>query len=223
MRRVLGGIAPIQLAHLMRDGNPLFIPTNAGWTEVLVGSGTSNLSPFSLDVRTGTTASSSALRQTQSLNGIHPGAGGYSAINYDKKLLLVFSLARANSDAQAVGRTQLKRAATIGALADLGLGVREDNLVLVGESYGSALGELDLSYTLTDATPVRIAIFHNPTVPSIQFYVNWVLKDTQTTATKIPSGVAATDNFLVRSIANGITGGVNALGFLSNIWGWIEP
>ena len=50
------------LPILLKGGNLLHIPTNTGWTEVLVGTGTTLLDPSHLRATTGATANSSALR-----------------------------------------------------------------------------------------------------------------------------------------------------------------
>jgi len=193
------------LAALLKGVNILHIPTNAGWTGVVTGSGAvTDFGPFHQDPITGATASSSALfhcpiyvwGKVGSVQNLFP---------FDKKFHLIFNYARAGSVATAIARLQIKQVSTEGALAAPGIGLRVENLALYGESYGTELGSVDLSTILTSNVGVQIVILHDPSVPKIEWYVNGVLKGTQSTAAKIPTGDSAIPCSLVHSVINGAT------------------
>jgi len=203
--RIGGEIVPI----ITKGGNVLHITTQAGWTASNTGTGGNGGNISYMYVLTGTTASSRGLVYAL-MNGFEEAGGIWSYFNYDKKLYLIFNYRRNGSDSEAVARFQLKRANTEGALADLGIGIRADNLDLIGESYGTELGEVDLGTTLATDRVSQIVIIHYPG-SKIEWYVDGTLKGTQSTAAKIPSGSSASANYLVSSIVNGVTGGVNAI------------
>lgn len=207
------------LARLLMDANVLHIPTNAAWVPSHAGGGGSALAPSQNYVRTSTTASSRGLLFAGAV-GFAQEAAGRDRVNWGKKLYLVFGYCRRSSDSEAVARFQLKEAATEGALAAKGIGIRADNLALVGESYGSELGGVDLGVTLTDNYEKLVVIIHDPGTPKIEWYINGVLKGTQSTAARIPSGTAGAANSLVHSIINGLTGGVDVYSdlFHPKIW-----
>lgn len=190
------------------------VPTVTGWTETLVGTGTTALTLTRMSVTTGVNANSSGLRYA-ACEGLDLTGTNYVGVNWAKKLTWIFNMLRNGSDAQVIGRIQLKHANAIGALADMGIGIRADNLALVGESYGTVLGEVDLATALTELCHYQVMIVLDPSVPSIAWYVNGVLKGTQVTANKIPSGSNTTAAYLVHSIANGAAGGTNCAQYLS--------
>ncbi len=192
---------PENLAKLFKGANVLHIPTNAGWTSTVVNGGTTSMNLTYLSTADTAQANSSAMLDAICA-GFNLADTSWIRINWDKRLYLVFNWRRGTSNAEAVGRFQLKQAATIGAMADEGIGIRADNLVLVGESYGASLGELDLATNLTVEVITQIAILHYPGV-KIEWYVNGVLKGTQTTAAKIPSGIGGATCSLVSSCNNG--------------------
>ena len=187
------------LAYLSIDEHLQQIPTNSGWTAVVTGSGVTAQDISNNAVNTGVSVSSSALLRG-TLRGIE-GVGSLGAVTWGKKFYFFFGLSRITSDTEAVGRVQLKGVNTIGALASVGLGIRADNLALVGESYGTTLGEVDLATSLVDGTAKWITIVYDPAVPNVKWYVNGVLKGTQSTAAKTPNGLTAIDSFIVSSIA----------------------
>lgn len=197
------------LPVLLKGGNLLHIPTNVGWSQTLVGSGSVLQIPALQGVGTGVAPNSSALL-FMSMMCFAQGIGNYSRMNWNKKISLVFVYLREVSDAQVVARLQLKEAVTIGALAAKGMGVKVLNFALWGESYGTALGEIDLGITLNDTYEKQVVIFHDPGVPKIEWYVDGVLKGTQSTAAYIPSGGGGASCRLVHSIANGAGGGSDA-------------
>ncbi len=130
------------LATLLGGANFFHIPTNAGWTEVKTGSGTTTQGTFYNQVRTVATVSSSALLNCLLL-GLGQDAAIYIRITWDKKLYLVFNYIRATPDTEAVGRLQLKETNAIGALAAKGIGIKVLDMAIWGESYSTELCEVD--------------------------------------------------------------------------------
>ena len=185
------------------------------WTVTgnVVGSGVvSNRADF-LRQQTGTTASSTVVSYT-SIPGLLVGNATYGLVDWSKELWIFFGLRRITSEAQTIARIQIKQIETIGNLAALGLGIYIANLTLSGESYGTQRNTTSLGTTLVSSQSYQIAIHLQPSVPQIDWYVDGVLKGSETVAANIPT-VAATapDNFVV-SVENGVTGGTNAELFL---------
>jgi len=205
------------MSTLLRSGNLLHVP-GLGWNTTTVGGTAVSMYIYGQDIYNDATANSSGL-STFRAYGFSEGADLFK-FNWDKKTYLIFNYVRRLSDAEAVGRVQLKEAITIGALAAKGIGLRVDNLALMGESYGTELGEVNLNTTITDQYQYQIVIVHDPSVPNIKWYVNGVLKGTQSTSAKIPSGVAGTYNHFAHSLANGATGGVAVHGYLMQLKIW---
>ena len=204
----------------LKGGNLLHIAVNAGWSETITGSGGTLQRPGYQKVKTGITANSSARLLTDPA-GLNPGAG-YFKVNWNKKLyIIIASYIRDASDSQAVARFQLRENTGPGALDATGIGFQVDNLAIKGESHGTALGVLDLNTALTNDYDHQIAMIHYPG-SKIEWYVNGVLKGTQSTAAYIPSGESATYTYLVHYIANGAAGGVDAMSYLSSIVIWQE-
>lgn len=199
------------LVALIHSSKFFQIPTNAGWTAAVTGSGATTQAVARNQLETGVTASSTA-RLYVVLSGFAQGGDNYDKINWDKPFTLIFTYGRYNSDAQAVARVQLKTVNTEGALGAMGIGLRVDNLALVGESYGTGLGTVAL-VSLTSSRDKEIMIQHDPSVPEIRWYVDGLLIGRQTDPNNIPSGMAT--SILVHSIINGVAGGVNAV---SNLW-----
>ena len=202
------------LSSLLQRGYLASIPTNAGWISSLAGSGAAAQNPFGNYFDTGATANSKALLYCY-VSGMNIGSH-QDYIDWDRKLYFLFNLMRANSDAEAVARVQIKQTNAEGALAAKGIGLRIDNLALVGESYGTALGVVDLATSLgADYQVVQVVIVHDPGA-SIKWYIRTTaggtltLKGTQSTVANIPSGLAGAGSTLVHSIINGATGGVAA-------------
>lgn len=206
------------LPDLLKRAALLVVDTDYGWTGYDVGSGSGIMAPTYLQASTGATPNSSQ-RYRLLLRWQSPGASGWNKHNWDKKLYIVFNYTRMVSDSEVVARFQLKMTSAEGALAAHGLGIRLDNFDLVGESYGSELGEVDLGTSLTNDVPVRIGIVLYPGV-SVKWYVNNVEVGTQSTAAKIPSGDDVT--YVVLSIINGVTGGFNCYSYISAIELWQE-
>lgn len=197
------------LAKLLKDANFMHIPTNAGWQPALGGSGFASQAPTLLLVTTGVTANSQGSFDA-TLATFPTGTNSHLVI-WDKKFYFIFNIARGTSDTQVVARLQIKEVFTEGPLGAKGIGLKVLNYSLWGESYGTQLGEVDLGVVLGNLVGARVMIIHDPSVPKIEWYVDGVLKGTQSTATKIPSGSAGGTNALFCSIINGATGGVNAV------------
>ncbi len=207
------------LAVLLYGGNILHIPTNAGWPESNVATGTNIFLPSHVQSKTGVNVNSRALAHTDEMKGfVTAAAGDIFYLNWNKKLYFIFQISRYQSDAEVVARVQIKNVATEGALAALGLGIRLDNYDLVGESYGAALGTVAL-LTITDRKVYQVVIKHFP-AEKIEWWVEGVLIGTQSTVNNIPSGAGAGRANLVHSIINGATGGVDAYSWLMQpkIW-----
>ncbi len=205
------------LAALFKGGNILHIPTVAGWTSALVGTGSVYRKIISDQiVRTGATAASSALLYAV-LSGFGLEATALANYNFDPKTYLLFNYARVSANANIVARFQLKQSAAIGALGTKGIGIKALNFALWGESFGTELGEVDLGVTLTDNREKQIYIVLDPGV-SVKWYVNDVLKGTQSTAAAIPTGYG-NETYLVHSILSGDPGAdcYSAL-FYPKIW-----
>lgn len=207
------------LPTLLKGANTLHIPTNAGWTTSHTESGGGEQLPTYQSVWTGMTANSRGQLEAR-LSGFGAGVGSYTEVSWDNKLYFIFNYNRSSSDTEVVARVQMKEVNSEGALTAKGIGIRADNLSLVGESYGTELGEVDLGVTLTSGIDQQILIIHDPSVPKIEWYVDGVLKGTQSTAAKIPSGVAGATSRLLHTIINGATGGVWAISamFHPKLW-----
>lgn len=193
---------------LLREANVLHIPTNAGWTAIVTGSGATLQLPSRLTINTGATASSTALLRQQ-LAGFGLGAAGLR-LDWRNKLVLVFQVRRATTDAEVVARVQLKETTAIGQMAERGFGLEVANFAMTGESYGTARGAVDLGTSLTDNVLTQIVIVHEPAIPRIEWYTaesgQGVLRGTQSTAANMPSVLGTVDMTLIVSIARGATG-----------------
>lgn len=197
-----------QPMSIIDTGRNILLPTNGGWMGSFVGSGDGLQWPGFLRVNTGYTASSRGLYWTE-LWGLTGSPGASYKINWSKKLIVEFEYERANGDTETVSRVQLKSAFTEGAMTAPGIGIRADNYNLMGESYGSSLGTVDLNTILADNTTVNVVIvcYLGIGAPRIEWYVDCVLKGTQSTVEYIPTGI--TNAYFVHSIVNGATGGAD--------------
>lgn len=191
------------LPSLSEQCNMLQIPL-MGWTEALILDGASTEKPTLLEVGTSVTADSSALRRTE-LDGFCVGRNDIKKIDWEKKARIVFNYCVYSIDAQSVSRLQIKEVSGIGALGAKGVGIRVDSLALVGESYGTALGEVNLGDLVNGRVYQIKVIIDSPT--TIRWYVSGVLKGIQSTANTIPTSCAGAQSYLVHSINNGAGGG----------------
>lgn len=204
---------PLWLLHnLYKKYKVIRVPTNAGWISSLVNSGALTQVPFLLGPHTGVTANSRGLAYATTL-GLNSGTLSRSYIDWTKWLELSFILLRLNSDAEAVGRFQLKEIGTEGILANQGIGIQATNYALVGEAYGTARGTVSLG-NLTDDRSVKIKIVKKAT--SVEFWVNDVLTDILT-GTAVPAVAGTAAGYSVASIINGGTGTVDGYLFVGNI------
>jgi hypothetical protein len=201
------------LDNLLAKYKVIRVPTNAGWVSVVVGSGALGYEPLCMYLHTGTTASSSA-RFYHATRGLNSGDINYDRVDWLKKLELSFLIVRYFSDAEVKARFQLKESYTEGILAQRGIGVSIDNYAMVGEAYGTARGTVSLG-TLTDFMVKRIKIVIVPST-RVEFWVDDVLTGTLT-GTAVPSIQGTAAGYLVASIINGTTGGVDAYLFVGDI------
>lgn len=207
---------PSMADALRITGAPVTIPTNAGWTTGHSG-GSGLQAPTRLYVNTSTTPSSTGLLTCIAF--ISPAV----RMDWTKKTALSFLIGRSASDSQVVGRFQLKNVATEGDLASTGIGIMVKNSALFAESFASSRQEHNLSVdigTSDEAASIVIIIVPGPTNRRAEWWVNGILKYTETDVTKVPHATSSA-NF-VSSIINGVAGGVNASMRISNIQVWQE-
>jgi len=186
------------------------------WSPTIVNSGLINLRALDHEVSTGVVANSAATAFTYLSALERLGIAGFRTVDYDRELIIRADILRWRADAEAVARLQIKRTNVEGALADKGIGIRLDNYTLVGESYDTALGTVALGTLTVDASH-RLMIHHHPGEKDA-WYLDGEIVGEQTDPTMIPSGVSNMSNFMVHSIINGATGGVNAVFRLSDVW-----
>lgn len=190
-----------RLATQLRD---ITIPTNSGLTSVVTGTGAVALSSTVAYVNTAATEGSTALYYTY-LFGIFTSSAGQYVGNFTKRKVIVFTVNCKGDDAQYIRYVQIKPSAGApahGDLAAVGLGVKISNLTLLGESFGTEHGEVELM-TLTAERSNLIVIDHNPGAGRIDWYVDGVLKGSQTTAAKVPNDIPGNALRYVMSIGNG--------------------
>jgi len=194
------------LPVLVTKGNLLVLPTNAGWSESFTNSGTFTSVPSYQMTKPGTDPSSMA-RLAAAFYGFSGTGPTYHQVDWDKKFYLYCVIRRNGSDSESMHRIQIKQASGEGALDAKGIGWKIDNLSVYGESYGTELGEVDLSTVLTQNRAYRLLLIHYP-AEKIEWYVDGTLVGTQATAAKIPSGYATSPCNAVHSSINGQTGGI---------------
>ena len=208
MVRVRSHITPDSkwlLDQLLSEYAVKHIPSYAGWVASNAGSGLAAQEAFNLYVQTGTTPSSQGLFSAAA-RFLNVAGRTFYLINFDKRIELSFWFSRENSDPESVARVQLKSVNKEGALTNKGVGIEIDNTTVYGESYGTARGTVSLG-TITLFRTVYVKIVHIPG-QRVEFWLNNALVGTLT-GNYVPSG-ETTDSFLVVSIINGPTGGVNA-------------
>jgi hypothetical protein len=182
----------------------LIVPLGGGWTSSVTGSGVAAQYPLYLYIHTGTTANSSALYYTP-VWLLNTGDINYRYIDWTKDIEIHFTIERDASDTEVVARFQLKETNTEGQLAGKGIGIEIQNLTLYGESYGNARETVSLG-TLTQNRRTTIKIIKTGT--TLQFYVNGTLAGT-ITGNNVPNTAATVSAYLVASIKNGTTGGID--------------
>lgn len=204
--------------NILENAKLLNVPTNGGWYSSNAGSGSVTQIPSCLSVSTGTTASSRGLAYCPVLGLAHTGFYIF-AVNFGRRLELSFFTSRENSDSEAVARFQLKRTYSGGALTSEGLGIEVQNFNLLGEAYGTSRGTVSLG-TLTNNGLAHVRIVLVPGDAStrrVQFYLNGELEG-ELTGNYVPYSAAAPTHYLVSSIINGTTGGVDAMFKVGSIW-----
>jgi len=228
------GVAPVEtlltadlceedlLGSLYKVSSAVMIPTNAGWTQKQAESGASDMNPTRIWVNTGATANSWA-SISAALSGFNLG-GEYMKFDWDKKLYLVFTVGRYDTDAEVEAWLQLRYESGDSVAEDIdemGLGIKFDNLALKCVSYnGSGRAEIDPSVAFTVNYGHRIAIVLDPGV-SIKWYVDDVLKATQSDTDYIPSGSGNMAKIKL-AIKNGASGGTDCYLNMMNAAMWQE-
>jgi hypothetical protein len=189
------------------------LPTNGGWTSEVTNSGSTTQTPAELTLLTGVTASSTTLLRSLVYNTVAgPSTGSVAWVN---GLWLKFLVARYSSDTQENGAVQLKATSTSGNLTGKGIGIQIANNVLTGEAYGSARQTTGTLVTMDVANGRGYEIWIQVKSTGVNFYVDGALIATLT-GTAIPT-TTSTDNYLLVSNNNGVTGGTNASLFVSDI------
>jgi len=200
------------LDNLLKRYRIINVPTNGGWFTSVAGSGGYTFYPNMLDVHTGTTASSSALVRANAF-GLNSSVSYIYRVDWTKRLEIHFTMARLDSDPECIARFQLKESTALGALAEKGVGIEIANYALRGEGYGTSRGVVNLM-TLTNNRAYGVKIVKYGSV--LEFWVNNVLLG-QLSEANVPNVLGTADTFLVASISNGTTGGVNAYLLVGNI------
>ena len=199
------------LDNLLSKYKIINLPTT-GWLTNNAGSGAVSQSPSNFYVRTGTTANSRGLAYTDAYGLYH--RNWVLGIDWGKKLEIALTIARQNSDSEAVARFQLKVGSSEGALTSRGLGLEIQDFALYGESYGSARGTISLG-NLTDGDSYHVKIVLVPNV-RVEFWLNGILVGVLT-GDYVPTGTNTANHYFVASIINGATGGVDAIMRVGNI------
>jgi hypothetical protein len=195
-------IGPTLLADLVRAANFQMIPTAAGWTEDINGSGVAGQQPFrNLVYVWGAPAGSYARLYTQAY-GYNEG-GTYQFINWDKELFFIFNYSRYNSQAAVKAWVQVAETGISHAdLSSEGIGIVIKNMDLYGESYGTSRAEHSLNTTLANQEQCQIVIHHSPG-NFVKWYVNGTLQATESTAGKFPAGVGTVAIWMNHAIYDG--------------------
>jgi hypothetical protein len=180
----------------------LYAPT--GWVASNAGSGSFGAGPDSVIVRTGTTANSRGMGIAFPV-ALNSGDMDYRYVDWRKYLEINTIIFRSASDPEVIARLQLKETSTEGALTGRGVGVEIRNYAMYGESYGTSRGTVAIG-VLSDRRAVKLTIVKR--MDRVEFYVNNVLQGSLEGA-YVPADIGTA--YLVISIVNGATGGVDAL------------
>jgi hypothetical protein len=200
------------LDNLLKKYKVVEVATAGGWYSSVAGSGGLNQNPFCLYVSTGLTANSRGMSY-QYARLLNSGDINRDYVDWTKDLEIRLQLFRANSDPQCIARFQLKEASSEGALAQCGIGLEVQNFTVYGEGYGTARGTVSL-LTLSESLPVRVRIVKVGSL--LQFYVNDALMGTLT-GNYVPNTKGTASAFMVISVINGSTGGIDCLFGVGNI------
>ncbi len=168
-----------------------------------------------LDLRTGVNANSSA-RVSSGLFGLNfDQAGSIYAVDWDKKITMMFSIARTTAEAEAQMHVGLRENTNIGDIAAKGFGIVIDNLDMKGETYDTLRAEVDFSLTMTTNRIYAVKIVHDPAHGQIEWFVDGVSKGI---STREPTTIADQLSYLFANIQNGGTGGTDARGYVGPVW-----
>jgi hypothetical protein len=194
------GVAALRNIGLFKNTRRIRIPLYAGFTDAVVDTGVVTHSLAEINLTSGANANSSA-----AASGLVSGLGGNHIryTDWTKKQHIRFIFTLGPAVATGVAYLQLKEHNAIGDMAGKGVGVYIANNSLYGESYGTARATVDLTHTVTGDETVVVDIITNGGT-QIDWYVNGVLKASQTTAANIPAAGSA-DTCLWLSITNGAT------------------
>ena len=201
---------PVWLLDNLYDKHKVFTPEYEAFGTSHVGGGVA-VEANSIALHTSVAINSTGLLRSPCF-GLNSGDITRYNCDYSKRLEILFSVLRYAFDAEVVARVQLKTVNTEGDLAAIGLGLRIDNYTVLGEAFGTARQTVALG-TLTGDRLWRVRIVLIPG-NRVEFWVNGVLAGTLT-GTAVPIGNGAA--FLVLSIINGATGGVDAFLYVSHI------
>lgn len=182
------------------------IPVCTGFTTVVTGTGSYAADGTTASVRSGATANSTGLAYI-STYGLNSSAAQWGP-DFTKRTILSVALSPISGDAVTIRYFQMgsyATAGTYGDLADLGFGIKMTGLAMVGESFGSERGEVALG-NMVDET-FMLVIDHNPAAGRIDWYVNGVLKGSQTDTAKIPNATDTGVSRIVAAVGNGDTAG----------------
>jgi len=179
-------------------------PTNAGWSTAKSGSGAIYQLMHLIYLGTGTTALSEA-RAYQGTYGLNSGDIHYSYVDWTRRLEFEFTFSRINSDVEATARIQLKETQFEGALAGRGIGLEIANYRVRGEGYGTSRGTIDLG-DIPDSRIWHVKIVLEG--DRLEFWINRVLQGVLT-GDSVPQVQGTTGGYLVLSVINGPTGGVD--------------
>jgi len=195
---------------MVRRGSFPVIATHTAANEGSAGSGTGWGAAGYYVQRTGTTPNS---WQVNTIDFLLLAGQPDSCFNFDKAIELSFLTLRQSSDVEAVARlfiaSRVNWPIEEEDITNKGFGIEIQNYALYGVSHnGSSKYSVNLNTNLSDNEAAEIKILHYPG-EKIEWYVDGVLKGTQSNPARIPAGVRTWTDF-GWSIKNGATGGVNA-------------
>jgi hypothetical protein len=189
------------LADIVRSANFQMIPTAGGWVENNGGSGAASQQPFRNYVSVNGTAGSYDELITQAY-GYNEG-GTYQYITWNDELYLIFNYSRYRSQAAVEAWVHLAETGiTYADLTSQGIGLVAKNTALYGESYGTSRAEHNLNTTLSNQEQCQVVIWHSPG-NFVKWYINGVLKATESTSGKFPAGAGTVAIYLNHAIYDG--------------------
>lgn len=197
---------------IIDKGYSIQLPTT-GWTETLVGNGTTTENNCYVRLFTGTGTSNSAKRSGGA--GLLNNAYNWSLINFDAPIEITFRVARGTSDAAVTGYVWLSEDVS-SPLSSKGIGLRISNLDLYGLVYDSSLHAIDLSTAIGLIYGTEIKIVLKPG-KGTEFWVNGVLK---VDSGFYPTGQSSTTGQITMLIENDSSVGDSAYMVVSPITIW---